>query len=346
MLPKNLPRGYKERPARIEDADRAVALFNACSKKLIGETPHDVDEQRVEWRTPRFNLETDTRVVLAPDGAIVGYGEVWDVEEPHVSIHSWGRVHPDHCSRGIGGALVGWQEARAREAIPNAPADARVALHHGVWQQDERAHRLLEAHGFKLVRHFWRMVIEMDGPPREPAWPEGITVRTFDPAVDLEATVRSVRDAFQDHWGHVDTPFDQELRFWEHWISEEKDFDPSIWYLAVERGQIVGTSLCWPKRHEDPEMGWINVLGVCRGWRRQGIALALLHHSFGAFYRRGKRKVGLGVDAASLTGATRVYERAGMRPVRQSDAYEKELRPGRDLSRRTLLDEGSSDGSD
>jgi mycothiol synthase len=37
------------------------------------------------------------------------------------------------------------------------------------------------------------------------------------------------------------------------------------------------------------------------------------------------------VDATSLTGATRLYEKAGMWVYRQWDTYEKELRPGRDL---------------
>jgi RimJ/RimL family protein N-acetyltransferase len=61
--------------------------------------------------------------------------------------------------------------------------------------------------------------------------------------------------------------------------------------------------------------------------------MALLQHSFHAFSQRGLRKVGLGVDAQSLTGATRLYEKAGMRPdpARQFSAYEKELRPGIDL---------------
>ncbi|MEZ4726737.1 MAG: hypothetical protein R3E79_06345 [Caldilineaceae bacterium] len=66
------------------------------------------------------------------------------------------------------------------------------------------------------------------------------------------------------------------------------------------------------------------------------LALALLHHAFGEFYRRGVKKVGLGVDASSLTGATRLYEKAGMKPFRQYNTYEKELRPGRDLTTRQL----------
>jgi hypothetical protein len=64
--------------------------------------------------------------------------------------------------------------------------------------------------------------------------------------------------------------------------------------------------------------------------------MALLLHSFNEFYRRGSRKAGLGVDASSLTGATRLYERAGMHVARQYDSYQKELRPGREPSTETL----------
>ena len=42
------------------------------------------------------------------------------------------------------------------------------------------------------------------------------------------------------------------------------------------------------------------------------------------------------MDSQSLTGALPAYERAGMRVVRQSMRYEKELRPGIDLTTREL----------
>jgi hypothetical protein len=56
------------------------------------------------------------------------------------------------------------------------------------------------------------------------------------------------------------------------------------------------------------------------------------------FYSRGRQKVGLGVDAQSLMGATRVYEKAGMRsdPLRELVLYEKELRPGLEIRTRAL----------
>jgi ribosomal protein S18 acetylase RimI-like enzyme len=51
----------------------------------------------------------------------------------------------------------------------------------------------------------------------------------------------------------------------------------------------------------------------------------LLLQAFKEFRARGFREVGLGVDAASLTGATRLYESVGMRVTAQFDIYEKQL---------------------
>ena len=47
-------------------------------------------------------------------------------------------------------------------------------------------------------------------------------------------------------------------------------------------------------------------------------------------------KVGLGVDSQNLTGATRLYDRAGMHAVLQHDTYEKELRPGEELRTQSI----------
>ena len=84
------------------------------------------------------------------------------------------------------------------------------------------------------------------------------------------------------------------------------------------------------------DIGWVDTLAVLRPWRRKGLGMALLLHSFGEFYRRGRRKVGLGVDSQNLTGAARLYERAGMHVARQYISYQKELRAGKELSTQTI----------
>ena len=63
-----------------------------------------------------------------------------------------------------------------------------------------------------------------------------------------------------------------------------------------------------------------------------GYWAGLLRHAFGEYYRRGYKGVALGVDAENLTGALRLYKKAGMYVHRQFDLYEKELRPGREVS--------------
>lgn len=67
------------------------------------------------------------------------------------------------------------------------------------------------------------------------------------------------------------------------------------------------------------------LLGVRRAWRRAGLGEALLLRSFAEFRRRGYTRGTLGVDASSVTGATRLYERAGMRVYRDTVFLEKQL---------------------
>jgi mycothiol synthase len=150
--------------------------------------------------------------------------------------------------------------------------------------------------------------------------------------------LRAVREAFKDHWGYLDTPFEEERERWLHHMDTDAEFDPSLWFLAMDGEEIAGISLCKWKAFDDPDMGWVNILGVRRPWRRRGVALALLRHSFREFYARGRCKIGLGVDAQSLTGATRVYEKAGMRsdPRRELLLYEKELQSGREIRTQSL----------
>jgi ribosomal protein S18 acetylase RimI-like enzyme len=100
--------------------------------------------------------------------------------------------------------------------------------------------------------------------------------------------------------------------------------------------EIAGVSLCRSSLPEDPLLGRVDELAVRRPWRRQGIALALLHHTFAEFKRRGMERVGLGVDTSSLTGAYRLFEKAGMDRFQTFNTYEKILRPGRDLGKRSL----------
>ncbi|MFC2079645.1 GNAT family N-acetyltransferase [Candidatus Bipolaricaulota bacterium] len=327
------------RPATQDDLNGVCEVIRAYSVDMFGVENDAKRNVEMTWGQPGFQVDTDTRVVATPAGRIVGYGEVEDTQAPHVRIGCWSRVHPEYRGLGLGARLLDWIEKRAREAIDRAPDGTRVTLSHGVPDADLEMQRLFKDHDFSVVRHFWRMTIELDHGIPEPVWPDGVSVRTFMFEEDLESVVHAFRDSFQDHWGYVEKSFEEDLKEWDYWIRSDEEFDETLTFLAMAGDKVVGLSSCDPKHPEDPNMGLVEVLGVRRAWRRKGIALALLHHTFLEFHRRGQKRVGLGVDATSLTGANKLYAAAGMKPTRQTDFVEKELRPGIDLSLQSLNEE-------
>lgn len=324
------------RPATMDDIESAVELFNICSQNMIGESEHSLPDLRAEWTLPEFDLDSATRMVFSSDGSAIAYIEVWDIDDPPVRNWVWGLVHPEYENRGLGTYLMEWAENRVRSVLTRTPSDLRVTMESGTHSHFEPALRLLEAQNMREIRSFHRMVIELQEMPPEPLWSEGITMRTMKGLDEVRAVVWAIEDAFRDHWGYVEQPFEKEFQRWLHFMKNDELYDPTLWFLAMDGDEIVGISGCKEKSNVDPDMAWVKVLGVRRPWRRRGIALALLHHTFREFYSRGKQRVGLGVDGSSLTGATRLYEKAGMKSVRQFTTFEKEIRPGKDIVRRTL----------
>lgn len=331
-----LPGGFTARGATFDDLLSAKAMFNRWSHAVIG---HDelVDLEALinDLRSPGFDIERDTRVVFAPNGEMVGYIEAWATMKPPVHPWIWFRVHPDYEDASVGAWLLSWAEQRVLQVLPNVPVDLRFAPRASMFREAAKARKLLEDMGYHHIRSSYHMLIEMDSPAPEPVFPEGITLRTYVPGADTEATFQAVTDSFRDHFGFVEQPLEEGVKRFRHFW-EDEGADPTLLFLAMDGEQIAGINLCRPHAFDDPEMGWVGTLGVVRPWRKRGLGLALLRHSFNEFYRRGKRKVGLGVDAQNLTGALRLYENAGMHVHQAFDMYEKELRPGMEISTETL----------
>ncbi len=336
----NLPEGFTVRPARQDDLIPLTELINTCSLVDLGAPVQTEEELLRDWESPGFDRDLDSCVVLAPDGQIVGYAEFWNLTTPPVKPFLYFIAHPDHRTGDVERYMLHWGEARTIECLPSMPPEARVTLRCGTVSNRSDLKALFVSEGYAFVRTFLRMRIEMETPPPDPVWPEGFTVRTIrDMEDDLYAAYLVDQEAFQDHWGFMPISFDTV----KHWFENDPDFDLSLHFLAVTVGpngeEIVGICFCRPQTTEDPAMGWVKDLAVRRPWRRLGIAQALLYHCFGEFWRRGQHKVGLGVDASSLTGATRLYEKVGMHAYRQYDSYEKELRSGVELSTQELEDQ-------
>ena len=336
-----LPEGFTARGATLNDVEPALVLFNRWSRSVIGRD-EVIDAQAIsnEWMSPNFDPAEDIRLIFAPNGQMVGYIEVWTTVKPSVHPWMWGRVDPDYEDLGLGTWIMHWAEQRALRALPGLPGELRFAPRVGTYREALKPKKLFEDQGYRHIRSSYQMLIEMDAPVPDPVWSEGITLRTFNSEADAEAVYRAEEDSFQDHFGYVRQPFEEGFKRFKHFVLGAKDFDPTLLFIAEDgsSGEIAGINICRPHSYDDPEMGWVGTLGVRRPWRKRGIGLALLRHSFNEFYRRGRRKVGLGVDAQNLTGALRLYESAGMHVHQAFDQYEKELRPGTEISVESLTE--------
>ncbi len=321
----DLPEGYVTRSPAREDAESVTALIGACQRADTGEADMTLDELIDDWHD--LDLAEEAVIVAAPDGGIAGYADV--INRSYVTVSVYGYVHPDYRERGIGASLVAWGERWTRDRMPQAPENARVVVQHYVNTANTGARNLLEATGYAPVRGVYVMETELEQAPPPPHWPEDISVQAFAPSRDEHAAYEAVEDAFRDVWGRPRNTFESFLR-----LTEKESFDPSLWFLARDGEEICGVALC--KVLE--EQGWVDVVGVRRPWRKRGLGLTLLRHAFAEYHRRSIRKVGLSVDAESITGAPRLYGRAGMSVKDSYVVYLKELRPGVDLGARSETD--------
>jgi GNAT superfamily N-acetyltransferase len=293
------------RPARREDAADVAGVAVALETSLYGQTAYSQADLEDEWAD--LDLERDTRVVVDGD-RIVGYGSLRDRGE---LWRTEGLVHPEAQGRGAGKELATTLE---REA---ADRGAR-RVQSGVFEVDDAGRRLLESLGYRPVRAFREMRIDLEGRPSAPAWPEGLRAGDFDPERDAREFHAAHQEAFADHWEHRPHDFGS----WRRYHVEGERFDASLWCVVRDGDEIVAGTICTADTYGG---GWVQVLFTRRAWRGRGVGAALLHDAFGRFWARGERSIGLGVDAQSDTGAFRLYERAGMRPVLGWVMYEKEL---------------------
>ncbi len=303
------------RAPRADETTQIAELLTAAAGEsgLGGVEPEEV----AQWfSSPTFDIEGNSRVAEG-DGTLLAYCDLSTAFDGHTRVFMDLRSSPG--ANEAVAAVLGWACVRAREL-----ASGRTVLRTGVSERDVAKRRLLEERGFAVVRHLLQMLIHFDGEPEAPRWPEGIELAPLDPGRNDRAAFDAFQETFRDAWGFAPTPFEE----WRHIRLAAYDFDPALHFLACDADEIAGLAFCVADSSRHPGYGWIDTLGVRRPWRKRGLGEALLRHSFGELKRRGCHGAGLDVDADNLTGATRLYERVGMRVVSRGDTYELEVRPG------------------
>ncbi|WBB66189.1 mycothiol synthase [Micromonospora sp. WMMD812] len=239
-------------------------------------------------------------VARADDGTLTGYAHL-DTTDPAGGIGVELVVHPAYRRRGTGRAL-------ARGVLASATGPLRAWAH----GDHPSAAALAVDLGFTRARVLWQLRRSLTAPLAEPALPDGVVLRAFEPGADDVAWLALNARAFADHpeqgrW----TADDLRVRLAEPW------FDPAGFLLAVEEstGRLVGFH--WTKVHERPgsaRIGEVYVLGVDPATHRGGLGRALT--TAGLAYlrdRRGLDRVMLYVDDTN-TAAMALYRRLGFLP--------------------------------
>jgi len=309
--------GFTVRPATLDDVLAIYGLLQSHERALYGYTDKILAYVQTTYSSPTLDFAGDTCLVFDRTGQLVG--SLLLEQSKYVNFEVTVCVFPPEPGVHLDDYLLSRAESRARTLMMQAQPGIEVTLNSWVSSIDQESLQCYERAGFQEVRRNWRMEIELNGLPASPAWPEGVELRPFVLQRDDRAVFEMVERAFQDHWGYTPEDFAE----WRYWIIEQADFDPSLYFIAWAADQPVGGALC----HAGPP-GWVNNLVVAREWRGRGLGLALLQHAFGEFYRRGRRRAGLAVDSENLTGATRLYQRAGMRKTREYLNMKKVLRMG------------------
>ena len=262
-----LPPGYSIRPPTLADLDEVVGLENAVSLAEVGEQTSSVEVTRMFWEDPARSLADDNWVIVAPDGRLVAYANLY-TEAPWTVYEFEAHVHPEQTERGLGGALLAAVEARACRDLPRAPAGTRVTLVGLARSGNAPAHALFTARGFQATRLWKQMAIETDALPATPVpTPDGIDIRAFRRGLDERAVWLASEEAFEDHWNYAPMPFEEFMYFR---IEGAPDFDAALWFVAWDGPDIVGVAICRTRAEGTADTGRVSLLGI--GGRGGGAA--------------------------------------------------------------------------
>ncbi len=267
-------------------------------------------------------------VMIEHEGNLIGYTRMeWRRESnPDRMVFShFGFLHPEWRRNRIGTAILHYNEAHLRKLSESFSRD--VPFYFSVNADDHETGKitLFQVEGYQPIRHFYKMVRpNLDDIP-DVSLPEGIELRPVTPE-HYRQIWDEMQEAFRDHWGYAPES-DEDYSSWLSYSS----FQPDLWQIAWHGDRVVGTVLGFISEEENKEYGvlrgYTEEITVHKEYRKRGIARALIACCLRALKDRGMAEAALFVDTENLSGALRLYEGMGYRPVFRSTNFQKPFQP-------------------
>jgi mycothiol synthase len=317
---------FEFRALRHGDVPALYELLLAVERADDRDLVQTLEDFQREFDDPWSDAEIDSLAAFTLDGQLAGFARTFQNPQPEDDVRCWlmVEVHPAQRTNGLEDTLLDWAHERGRQRLSLATTSSVRVLRSGILDTQTGRHVQLAQRGFNVVRYFYRMRRDLNEPIAPVQLPDDLALRAYTPDLS-EAILAAFNEAFRDHWS-FDLVSDED---WRMFFIERTSFRPDLTYVVMDGSEVAGFSFNCISTEENARRqvseGWVEVLGVRRPWRKRGVATALLYASMHAFKAEGLQHAMLGVDTENLSGALRVYEQVGFRPVRRFIQFEKQI---------------------
>jgi ribosomal protein S18 acetylase RimI-like enzyme len=196
--------------------------------------------------------------------------------------------------------------------------DPEYRLWLGVQSNDLAYKNLLESREFTILRKYW--TLEMRIPVENQSTSDSLgVIRELD--LNKEDELRTFhevhQDAFSQHFGFMPRQFNE----WSELVLRHKvEINLQAWLISVNGVPAGFVDFNDEQLHNDS--GYVSGLGVRQAFQGKGLGEALLRHAIQINSALGRSKLCLSVDAGNESGALRLYEKVGMKPISEWHQYE------------------------
>jgi mycothiol synthase len=298
---------------RWSDFDDYVQLHMETNK--LDRSGRSISKQRLaeDLGHPSFQPENDL-FVAEHGGSIIGYAAVFLEAAIKRAILEC-MIHPLHRKKGIATKLIG-------RAIRHAEAAESKLAQVNVPEINLPARNLMSRLGFKFIRHFYELKLDLNNIRLPDFEPSGYIIRSLEPDEADKLTLIQNR-AFADSWGfNPNTPDEIAYRI------NLSSSSPENIMMAYLKNHPIG--YCWTRIliEDNPAAGGmkgeIHMLGVDPDYRKKGIGRNVLLAGLANLKSKGVTIVKLTADGEE-PAAVGLYQSVGFEVCSRTEWYEKKL---------------------